>query len=142
MRVLEESAASDGSARIANGIPGLNLTEMTFHEMIKKLHVMLSSSVVDSSGNVSTCMGLSLGLMTRALMMRANNGGVMRVVVGRNMGIVMNAVMNRSSVVDVMMRSGMVNSLMVDWSSMMNTFVVNRNCMVYSLMVYRDGNVR
>ena len=48
MRVLEESSVSDGSARIANGIPGLNLTEMTFHEMIKKLHVMLSGSVVDS----------------------------------------------------------------------------------------------
>ena len=48
MRVLEESAASDGSARIANGIPGLNLTEMTFHEVIKKLHTMLSSSSVDS----------------------------------------------------------------------------------------------
>ena len=48
MRVLEESAASDGSARIANGIPGLNLTEMTFHEMIKKLHTMLSGNSVDS----------------------------------------------------------------------------------------------
>ena len=48
MRVLEESAASDGSARIANGIPGLNLAEMTFHEMIKKLHTMLSGNSVDS----------------------------------------------------------------------------------------------
>ena len=48
MRILEESAVSDGSARVVNGIPGLNLTEMTFHELIKKLHVMLSSSSVDS----------------------------------------------------------------------------------------------
>ena len=48
MRILEESSVSDGSARGVNGIPGLNLTEMTFHETIKKLHVMLSSSSVDS----------------------------------------------------------------------------------------------
>jgi len=48
MRILEESSLSDGSGRAMNGIPGLNLTEMTFHETIKKLHTMLSSSVVDS----------------------------------------------------------------------------------------------
>ena len=47
MRILEESAVSDGSGRVGNGIPGLNLTEMTFHEMVKKLHMMLSSSGVD-----------------------------------------------------------------------------------------------
>jgi len=47
MRILEESAVSDGAGRVMNGIPGLNLTEMTFHEMVKKLHMMLSSSAVD-----------------------------------------------------------------------------------------------
>ena len=47
MRILEESAVSDGAGRVMNGIPGLNLTEMTFHEMVKKLHMMLSSSTVD-----------------------------------------------------------------------------------------------
>ena len=48
MRILEESSLSDGSGRVMNGIPGLNLTEMTFHETVKKLHSLLSSSAVDS----------------------------------------------------------------------------------------------
>ena len=48
MRILEESSLSDGSGRVMNGIPGLNLTEMTFHETVKKLHSLLSSSAADS----------------------------------------------------------------------------------------------
>ena len=48
MRILEESSLSDGSGRVMNGIPGLNLTEMTFHETVKKLHSLLSSGAVDS----------------------------------------------------------------------------------------------
>ena len=48
MRILEESSLLDGSGRVMNGIPGLNLTEMTFHETVKKLHSLLSSGAVDS----------------------------------------------------------------------------------------------
>lgn len=51
MRILEESAQSDGSGRIVNGVSGLNLTEMTFHEVTKKINQMLASSVVDTQLN-------------------------------------------------------------------------------------------
>ena len=33
MRILEESAQTDNSGKIANGMNGLNLTDMTFHEV-------------------------------------------------------------------------------------------------------------
>ena len=33
MRILEESAQTDNSGKIVNGMNGLNLTEMTFHEV-------------------------------------------------------------------------------------------------------------
>jgi len=50
MRILEESAQSDGSVRV-NGVSGLNLSEMTFHEVTKKISQMLSSTTVDSQLN-------------------------------------------------------------------------------------------
>merc|ERR1719295_1684723 len=50
MRILEESAQSDGSVRV-NGVSGLNLLEMTFHEVTKKISQMLSSTTVDSQLN-------------------------------------------------------------------------------------------
>eukprot|EP00090_Calanus_glacialis_P036167 TRINITY_DN6169_c0_g1_i1.p1 TRINITY_DN6169_c0_g1~~TRINITY_DN6169_c0_g1_i1.p1 ORF type:complete len:852 (-),score=220.34 TRINITY_DN6169_c0_g1_i1:197-2752(-) len=50
MRILEESAQSDGSGRV-NGVSGLNLSEMTFHEVTKKISQMLSSTVLDSQLN-------------------------------------------------------------------------------------------
>ena len=34
MRILEESAQTDNSGKIANGMNGLNLTDMTFHEVV------------------------------------------------------------------------------------------------------------
>ena len=52
MRILEESTVSDCSGRVMNGLSGFNSAEMTFHEMIKKLNTMLSSSMVDSQ-NIS-----------------------------------------------------------------------------------------
>jgi len=48
MRILEESFVSDGAGRNVKFIPGQNLTNLTFHEIIKKLHLILSSSSVDS----------------------------------------------------------------------------------------------
>ena len=33
MRILEESAQTDNSGKIVNGMNGLNLTDMTFHEV-------------------------------------------------------------------------------------------------------------
>ena len=48
MRILEESAQSDGSGRVINGVSGFNLSEMTFHEVTKKINQMLASPVVDS----------------------------------------------------------------------------------------------
>ena len=50
MRILEESAQSDGSGRV-NGVSGLNLSEMTFHEVTKKISQMLSCTVLDSQLN-------------------------------------------------------------------------------------------
>jgi len=50
MRILEESAQSDGSGR-SNGVSGLNLSEMTFHEVTKKISQMLSSTSLDSQLN-------------------------------------------------------------------------------------------
>ena len=101
--------------------------------MVCRDSVVGCSSMMNSSSNVSASVGLSLRLMTRALMMWANDGGVMRVVVGRNMGIVVNAVMHGSSVVHVMVRS-----LLVGWSSMMDRFVMNRNTVVNTLVMNRS----
>ena len=41
MRILEESAQTDTTTRIVNGTHGLNLTEMTFHEITKKISQLL-----------------------------------------------------------------------------------------------------
>ena len=41
MRILEESTQTDGTTKIANGVNGLNLTEMTFHEVSKKISQLL-----------------------------------------------------------------------------------------------------
>ena len=37
MRILEESAQTDNSGKIVNGMNGLNLTDMTFHEVAMKM---------------------------------------------------------------------------------------------------------
>jgi len=50
MRILEESAQSEGSGRV-NGVSGLNMSEMTFHEVTKKINQMLSNSVLDRQLN-------------------------------------------------------------------------------------------
>ena len=106
--------------------------------MVCRDSVVSCSSMMDSSSNVSASVGLSLRLMTRALMMWANDGGVMRVVVGRNMGIVVNAVMHGSSVVHVMVRSSMMDRFVMNRNTVVNTLVMNRSCMVGGLMVHGD----
>jgi len=50
MRILEESAQSEGSGRV-NGVSGLNMSEMTFHEVTKKINQMLSSATLDRQLN-------------------------------------------------------------------------------------------
>jgi len=50
MRILEESAQSEGSGRV-NGVSGLNMSEMTFHEVTKKINQMLSSAALDRQLN-------------------------------------------------------------------------------------------
>jgi len=46
MRILEESAQSDGSARIVNGgVTGLNLAELTFHEIVQKIKHMSDAQI-------------------------------------------------------------------------------------------------
>ena len=62
----------------------------------------------------------------------------MRVVVSRNMGIVVNAVMHGSSVVHVMVRSSMVNRFVMNRSTVVNSLVMNRSCMMCGLMVHGD----
>ena len=37
MRILEESAQTDNSGKIVNGMNGLNLTDMTFHEVAMRI---------------------------------------------------------------------------------------------------------
>ena len=37
MRILEESAQTDNSGKIVNGMNGLNMTDMTFHEVAMKI---------------------------------------------------------------------------------------------------------
>jgi len=50
MRILEESAQTDNSGKIANGMNGLNLTDMTFHEVTKKI-----GQVLGGSGDAGAC---------------------------------------------------------------------------------------
>eukprot|EP00092_Neocalanus_flemingeri_P006291 GFUD01006767.1.p1 GENE.GFUD01006767.1~~GFUD01006767.1.p1 ORF type:complete len:853 (+),score=238.10 GFUD01006767.1:61-2619(+) len=51
MKILEESAQSDVPVRVVNGVSGLNLSEMTFHEVTKKINQLLTSSSVQSQLN-------------------------------------------------------------------------------------------
>lgn len=44
MRILEESAQTDTSTRIVNGMNGVSLTDMTFHEVTKKISQLLGGS--------------------------------------------------------------------------------------------------
>jgi len=44
MRILEESAQTDNSGKIVNGMNGLNLTDLTFHEVTKKIGQLLGGS--------------------------------------------------------------------------------------------------
>jgi len=50
MRILEESAQTDNSGKIVNGMNGLNLTDMTFHEATKKI-----GQVLGGSGDAGAC---------------------------------------------------------------------------------------
>eukprot|EP00092_Neocalanus_flemingeri_P039320 GFUD01042810.1.p1 GENE.GFUD01042810.1~~GFUD01042810.1.p1 ORF type:complete len:853 (+),score=245.06 GFUD01042810.1:140-2698(+) len=54
MKILEESAQSDGSVRVVNGVSGLNLSEMTFHEVTKKINQILGSNYVEGQINHQT----------------------------------------------------------------------------------------
>ena len=62
----------------------------------------------------------------------------MRVVVGRNMGIVVNAVMHGSSVVHVMVRSSMMDRFVMNRNIVVNTLMMNRSSMMGGLMVHGD----
>jgi len=50
MRILEESAQTDNSGKIVNGMNGLNLSDMTFHEVTKKI-----GQVLGGSGDAGAC---------------------------------------------------------------------------------------
>jgi len=51
MKILEVSVQADGFGRVDNGLSGLNLSEMTFYEVSKKIIQMLSSTSIDSQLN-------------------------------------------------------------------------------------------
>merc|ERR1719394_2244898 len=50
MRILEESAQTDNTGKIVNGMNGLNLADMTFHEVTKKI-----SRLLPGSGDAGAC---------------------------------------------------------------------------------------
>ena len=62
----------------------------------------------------------------------------MRVVVCRNMGIVVNAVMHGSSMVHVMVRSSMMDRFVMNRNTVVNTLMMNRSSMMGGLMVHGD----
>ena len=66
MRILEESAQTDNSGKIVNGMNGLNLTDMTFHEVAMTMRKKIGSIFVagdkedqPSAGRVRGCWSLS-----------------------------------------------------------------------------------
>ena len=66
MRILEESAQTDNSGKIVNGMNGLNLTDMTFHEVATREEERMETIFVSgdkedwpSVGRVGGCRGLS-----------------------------------------------------------------------------------
>ena len=57
MRILEESAQTDNSGKIVNGMNGLNLTDLTFHEVAMRIEMEVKRFVLQVTKKIGQLLG-------------------------------------------------------------------------------------
>ena len=57
MRILEESAQTDNSGKIVNGMNGLNLTDLTFHEVAMRIKMEVKRFVLQVTKKIGQLLG-------------------------------------------------------------------------------------